>query len=217
MAHARIVLIHALQQSVVPARDAFRRGWADAEVVDLLDTSLSVDLQTAGGFTRSLHQRFQALGRYAVEIGADGILFTCSAFGPCIDEVKAELDPLPVLAPYDAMIAEATEMGGRIGLLATFEPTLHTLPEDFPPRVSVTPKPVPGALTALTDDPARHDELAARAAAEIADSCDVIALAQFSLARAAPLVAQRTGLRVLTSPDTAVAALRRALEGNSRP
>ena len=31
--------------------------------------------------------RFLTLSRYAVGTGAEGILFTCSAFGPCIDAV----------------------------------------------------------------------------------------------------------------------------------
>jgi hypothetical protein len=38
----------------------------------------------------------------------------------------------------------------------------------------------------------------------------VIALAQFSLARAAPEVAARTGLPVLTTPDSALRRLRAA-------
>ena len=40
-------------------------------------------------------------------------------------------------------------------------------------------------------------------------ACDVIALAQFSLARAAPAVAAATGRTVLTTPDSAVRKLRR--------
>ena len=32
--------------------------------------------------------RFLRLGRYALRTGADAILFTCSAFGPCIDAVQ---------------------------------------------------------------------------------------------------------------------------------
>jgi hypothetical protein len=42
-------------------------------------------------------------------------------------------------------------------------------------------------------------------------SCDVIALGQFSLARAAQAIAAATGRRVLTTPDSAVNKLRRLL------
>jgi hypothetical protein len=41
--------------------------------------------------------------------------------------------------------------------------------------------------------------------------CDVIALAQFSLARAKPLVEAATGKPVLTTPESAVRKLRRLL------
>jgi hypothetical protein len=52
--------------------------------------------------------------------------------------------------------------------------------------------------------------LAAEAARDLAD-CDAIALGQFSLARAKPLVEQATGKPVLTTPDSAVMKLKRLL------
>ncbi len=69
--------------------------------------------------------RFLALARYAERDGAAAILFTCSAFGPCIDAVKQALPNIPVLKPNEAMIEEAVEAGGTVGLLATFAPTLR--------------------------------------------------------------------------------------------
>jgi hypothetical protein len=47
----------------------------------------------------------------------------------------------------------------------------------------------------------------ADAAKDLRD-CDVIALAQFSMAAAAPEVADATGRPVLTTPDSSVAKLR---------
>src|SRR5690349_1819207 len=134
-------------------------------------------------------ERFLVMGRYAAGTGADGILFTCSAFGPCIEAVARELAPMPVLKPNEAMIEEACAAGKRIGLLATFQPTLDSMPPEFPEGVTVVPKLIEGGLAALDrGDLAEHDRLAAEAAKDLRD-CDVIALAQFSLARAAPLVA----------------------------
>ena len=66
--------------------------------------------------------------------GADGILFTCSAFGPCIEACARELAPMPVLKPNEAMIEEAVALTGphgRIGLMATFAPTLASMPPEF--------------------------------------------------------------------------------------
>ena len=216
----RIALIHALRHSPPPIEAAFARAWPEAVLMNLLDDSLSADLARAGSLTPAMTGRFLTLSRYAAGTGADGILFTCSAFGPCIDAVAAERAPMPVLKPNEAMIdeavAEARRLAGpgrrpRIGLLATFQPTLETMPPEFPAEVTVVPQLAAGALAALDrGDVAEHDRLAAEAAKALAD-CDVIALAQFSLARAAPLVEVATGRPVFTTPDSAVRKLRRLL------
>jgi hypothetical protein len=127
------------------------------------------------------------------------------------EAVARDFAPTPVLKPNEAMIEEAAATGGTVGLLATFAQTLDTMPPEFPAGVRVVPKLAEGALAALDrGDADEHDRLAAEAARGLA-GCDAIALAQFSLARAAPAVAAATGLPVLTTPDSAVRKLRRAL------
>ncbi len=190
---------------------AFARLWPEATLANLLDDSLSADLARAGSLQPGMTDRFLTLARYAAGCGADGILFTCSAFGPCIEACAAALAPLPVLKPNEAMIEEAAELGGHIGLLATFAPTLASMPPEFPAHLTVQPMLAEGALAALAQgDGARHDALAAQAALGLR-GCTAIALAQFSLARAAAAVAEATGLPVLTTPDSAVRKLRRLL------
>jgi hypothetical protein len=72
---------------------------------------------------------------------------------------------------------------------------------------------VPEAMAALTaGDAARHDRLIAEAAPRLAH-CDVVMLAQFSMARARSAVQQTIGNQVLTSPDSAVAKLKAVLNG----
>lgn len=204
----RIALIHALKHSVAPIEMAFQRLWPDAALMNLLDDSLSADLAKDGALTPRMTERFLSLGRYASGTGADGILFTCSAFGPCIEAVARDLAPLPVLKPNEAMIEDALAVEGTIGLLATFAPTLASMPPEFPPGTKIAPLLVEGALAALDHgDSAEHDRLAVAAAMELAD-CNVIALAQFSLARAADAIAKATGRPVLTTPESAVRKLR---------
>jgi hypothetical protein len=214
----RIALIHALKHSIAPIEQAFARLWPEAVLANLLDDSLSTDLAREGALSAAMTERFLTLARYAASCGADGILFTCSAFGPCIDACARELSPMPVLKPNEAMIDEAVShagASGRIGLLATFAPTLATMPAEFTavaPRVTLVPALASDALAALNrGDAAAHDRLAAEAARPL-EGCDVVALAQFSLSSAAPLVAQTTGRTVLTTPDSAVRKLRRLLQ-----
>lgn len=204
----RIALIHALRHSPPPVEAAFARLWPETQLMNLLDTSLSADLAKDGALTPGMTDRFLALTAYAVGTGADGVLFTCSAFGPCIEACAAAFPTVPVLKPNGAMIEEATKLGGRIGLLATFRGTLASMPAEFPPGTDLVPCYVPGALDALDrGDTAEHDRLAVEAAQRI-HGCDVIALAQFSLARAAAAITIATGRRVLTTPESAVHKLK---------
>jgi Asp/Glu/hydantoin racemase len=147
--------------------------------------------------------RFLSIGRYAASTGADAILFTCSAFGPGIEAVTRAHAPMPVLKPNEAMIELAAAQGRRIGLLSTFAPTLASMPPEFPRTIEIVPKLVAGALAAL-DRGAReeHDRLVVEASRELR-GCDLIALAQYSMAPAAGLVAEASGRPVLTTPDSA--------------
>lgn len=209
----RIALIHALRHSPPPVEAAFARLWPGQRLMNLLDDSLSADLARDGALTPAMTERFLALARYAVGTGAEGILFTCSAFGPCIEAVAAAHPGIPVLKPNEAMIEEVAASGAkRVGLLASFPGTLSSMPPEFPPGITVVPVLAEGALAALdAGDVAGHDRLVAEAGARLAD-CDAVALGQFSLAHVAPRVAEATGRPAFTTPDSAVRKLKRLLE-----
>ena len=128
----RIALIHALKHSIPPIEASFARLWPDATLMNLVDDSLSADLARDGRLTDAMTGRFLSLGRYAASTRADAILFTCSAFGPCIEAVAREHAPMPVLKPSEAMIEQAAAQGRKIGLLSTFPPTLASMPPEFP-------------------------------------------------------------------------------------
>ena len=209
----RIALIHALKHSIVPIEASFAKLWPQPRLMNLLDDSLSVDLARDGRLTDAMTERFQAISRYVAGTGADAILFTCSAFGPCIEAVARTQAPMPVLKPNEAMIAQALNAGRKIGLLSTFPPTLASMPREFPASVELVPKLAEGAMAALDrGDRTEHDRLVVEAAKELR-GCDVIALAQYSMAPAAPQVAEATGRPVLTTPDSAVARLKELLGG----
>jgi aspartate/glutamate racemase len=206
----RITLIHALKHSIVPIETSFAKLWPEPRLMNLLDDSLSADLARDGGLSDAMTQRFLNLGRYAASTGSDAILFTCSAFGPCIEAVARAHAPMPVLKPNEAMIEQAAQ-ARRVGLLSTFPPTLASMPAEFPAAITLVPKLAEGALAALDrGDRAEHDRLVVQASKELRD-CDVIALAQYSMAPAADAVAQATGRPVLTTPDSAVAKLKKLL------
>ena len=214
-ASPRIALIHALRDSVAPALDAMARGWPEAKATNLLDDSLSAYLARDGRLTPAMTDRFVTLARYAVAAGADGILFTCSAFGPAIEAARAAV-AVPVLKPNESAFAAALAAGPRIGMLVTFTGSLAALQAELHAmaggsRLDVHARLVPGALASLqTGDGSGHDAAIAADAAEL-PACDAIVLGQFSMARAQSAVAARVACPVLTTPDAAIADLRRRL------
>jgi len=222
----RIALIHALRESVNPIVTAFAHNWPEARIFNVLDDSLSSDLAEEGRLTSSIIDRFISLGRYARRAGVNGrgsdaILFTCSAFGPAIAAVKEDLD-IPVLSPNEAAFEEALQVGAKIGLMVTFQPSMNALTRELLDaadargmRVEVVPVHVDGALAALqAGDAVRHDKLIGEACRGLG-SVDCVVLGQFSMARAASALQVNAPCPIITTPDSAVLRLRAILAGLS--
>lgn len=223
MIESKIALIHATQLAIQPVAAAFDHWWPQAQRMNLLDDRLSQDLVAAGSLNADIVRRLAGLAHYATAWGAQGLLFTCSAFGPAIDEVKRTVG-LPALKPNEAMFDDALDLcarpggGGRIGLLTTFAPAAQSMHEELQAVLHQRQLSIPiesawahGAMEALNaGDTATHDRLVVEQARSLA-ACDVVMLGQFSMARAQHLVAKATGKTVLTSPDSAVRRLKAAL------
>lgn len=220
MKRRRIALIHAVTVAMDPVQEAFATDWPEAEIVNLLDDSLSPDRARDEDLTQEMHDRIAMLADYALRIGSDGILYTCSAFGAAIEAV-ADRSHIPVLTPNEAMFEQALQSGSRIGMLATFPPSVAGMEEEFRSaakrsgvNAQIQTQLVPDAMAALkAGDAAQHNNLLAERAADLAGS-DVIMLAHFSTSRAAKAVQGAVACPVLTSPGAAVAKLRIQLQGD---
>lgn len=221
----RIALIHALEESVAPSRQALALNWPEAIAFDLLDTSLAADRADAQGLSPEIMSRVKQLARYAAASHGHGgttcgILFTCSAFGPAIDGTKPEVS-IPVLRPNEAAFRLALATGTRIGLMVTFEPSAASLESELramaaaqEKAIEISTVTISEALAALKlGDGDLHDELAAQAAERLAADCDCIVLGQFSLARAKDRI-MKGGFpkAVITTPESAVQELRNLIE-----
>ena len=219
----RIVLLHATPVAMAPIQSAFAENWPDAETINLLDDGLSLDRgREHGDISPAMIERFVRFGRYGHDMGADGILITCSAFGPAIDRL-IETVPVPVLKPNEAMFRAAIAQGERIGMLATFGPSVGTMTDEFEAFVAETGSHA-SLRTLLVDDAmARlragdaetHNRLIAERAPELAD-CDAIMLAHFSTSRAADAVRAAVSVPVLTAPHAAVDRMRQMVDAGGR-
>ncbi len=216
---SRIALIHAVTVAIGPVKAAFRELWPEAECVNILDDSLSVDREREGRLTAEMRGRIIALAEYGRSTGADAILFTCSAFGEAIEMAAARLS-IPVLKPNEAMFEAALNAGRHIGMLATFAPSVASMEDEFRQMAAARRSPatletycVPGAMAALkAGDAVTHDGLVAAAARRFGN-CDAVLLAHFSTSHAASAAGAALGRPVLTSPGSAVAKLKSVVAG----
>lgn len=218
----RIALIHATPLAVEPVQAAFARHWPDTVRMNVLDDSLSADRAAAGRLTEAMVTRFLDLTRYVASTGCEGILFTCSAFGPAID-AAARIAGRPTLKPNEAMFEQALAIAPRgatlrAGLLATFEASLPSMADELQAMaqargiaLDLRSVFVPLAMDELgRGHVAEHHWRVADAARTLRD-CDVVMLAQFSMAAARDLAQQQVPCPVLSSPDCAVLRLRDAI------
>ncbi len=214
----RIALIHAVVAAMEPVRAAFERLWPDAECVNVLDDALAPDRARDGELKPEMSRRIGALADYALSLQPEGILFTCSAFGPAIEAVAAKA-PVPVLKPNEAMFEEAMELGTRIVMLVTFPNAAESMRPEFEALAKARSVParletvyVADAMTALkAGNLETHNRLIAEAARGLGQA-DAILLGQFSMAPAAGAVAQAAKRPVLTSPESAVRKLKGLIE-----
>lgn len=213
----RIGLVHAVSVAMAPIDGAFNAAWPATERIHLLDTSLGPDRARDGELTAMMRERIGALGQYAIQAGATAVLYTCSAFGPAIEDFAGRTS-VPVLKPNEAMFAQALTFGATVGMLATFEPSIASMEAEFRAMAGRRGQDarihtilVDDALDALKHgDGDSHDRLVANRARDLG-RCDVVMLAHFSTARARDAVASVLAVPVLTSPSAAVEALRKRL------
>lgn len=214
----RISLIHATPLAIEPVNSAFAEQWPDAEVYNLLDDSLAPDLTKSGRINVAITERFKNLAHYSKETGADAILFTCSAFGPAIEQAAKIVTPLITLKPNEAMFREAIFAYQRIGMIATFQPSVPSMQKEFEQMVEDAGRSVKlevvlaeGAMEQLAQgNVEKHNDLIKEAAKKLMH-CDAIMLAQFSMAKASFGISEIYEGPVLTSPSSAITALKEAL------
>jgi Asp/Glu/hydantoin racemase len=206
----RIVLLHATPIAMAPVQTAFAETWPNAEIVNLLDDGLTIDRAKEADLSAAMIDRFVRFGEYGYRMDADGILVTCSAFGPAIDQLAASV-PVPVLKPNEAMFQAALAQGQNIGMLATFAPSVSTMTDEWDEYVAqaggkatLRTIVVNDAIDRLRNgDAETHNRLVAERAPELAN-CDAIMLAHFSTSRAAAAVRAKVSVPVLTAPHAAV-------------
>ncbi|MFF8960342.1 aspartate/glutamate racemase family protein [Streptomyces sp. NPDC014894] len=215
----RIALISATPTAVAPAVAGLAEEFPAAEPWNLLDDRLLTDAPDHGPLPPRLVDRMRRLIGHALAGGADGVLLTCSLYGPVVDGIET---PVPLLAPDTAAFAQALALSpesGGVLVLASFEAALRDTTARFSAAAAAAgsaAEPV-GAVAPDAFGAARREDPAALFEA-LRNACaphraDVVLLAQYSLAPAAAPLSTALGLPVVSGPRAAAVALRSALTG----
>jgi Asp/Glu/hydantoin racemase len=222
LAGRTLVLVHTVPPLIEVFRGLVAELLPGVRALRILDEPLLEAIKRRGGLADADAARLAEHVDAAIAAGADAVLVTCSTVSPLVDQVRTRA-AIPVLKIDEAMIREAVSRGTRIGVVATaastLEPTRRLLEAEAARcgrRVDVQLELVEGALPALLAGAGEtHDRAVAEVAVAAAALSDVVILAQASMARALPVIAQvaagRTVAPVLSSPHAALAQVRGVL------
>ena len=212
---ARIALIHATRLAIQPIEDGFRSTWPEAELVHLLDESLSIDMASGRVSEEALYMRIAQLAHYAQGADPSAILFTCSAFGPGIEQAVTQAT-IPVLKPNEAMFEAAVKEGGHLCLLYTFPQSVASMLSEFESmtkhlglEATLTPIYVEDAREHLSSgDQESHDQRIVETVNARASEFDGFLLAHFSMASALTALKAQSSCLFWSPVDSAVDRLK---------
>ena len=213
-----IAVIHTGPVTVQPIKEQISQQIPAARVINIIDDSLLSDVRAAGRLTPEVASRIHSYMANAQAMRVDVILNACSSVGEAVDSVRSFIST-PIVKIDEAMAEEASSIGSRIGVVATvattLQPTVRLVKRkagELGRVVDVTERIAEGAFEALlSGDGARHDEILKSTIRALAEHVDVIVLAQVSMARLVPQLAD-VGVPVLSSPRSGVAALKLAID-----
>lgn len=183
--------------------------------INILDDSMIADVISAGKMTAEVLERIHQYCTIGASMGVDIILETCSSVGISVNFLQPFFN-IPILRIDRPMIEMAVKMGSTIGVMATIPTTLQptmdlldVVATEQGKKIKIVNGLATGAFQALTDgDPETHDRLLLESAIKTADSCDVIVLAQGSMARMEEPLKKATGITVLSSIGTGLESLK---------
>jgi len=206
--------------NVEPAvTDLLEEVLPDAEIVHFVDSDVLATVMREENISEASTNRMVHLAQAAEESGADIIFSACSSLGPTMEAAQKAVQ-VPIVRIDDGMARRAAELATRIGVLATVSTTLEPTASLIEQKASELEKEITivrslseGAFeTLMAGEKERHDQMVIESARELAPQVEIIVLAQASMTRLAPRLAEETGLEVLSSPRLGVEYVRQQLD-----
>jgi aspartate/glutamate racemase len=219
MEKRKVAFIHTSPAAVGPLMQFYAEAAPELEITNLLDDGLLRLL--AADDSATAESRLTDMTAVAAETyHAEAAMITCSSVSKEMAERISGRFELPVLKIDYPMARRAVRAGGKIGVAATFPPTLVPTrrliagaAREAGVEVEIVEDVTPEAYEALlAGDAPRHDELLLDSISRLRSrGVSTVVLAQVSMARVLPRLDAGDGPPVLSSLHTSLEAIRAAL------
>ncbi|MBF7096741.1 aspartate/glutamate racemase family protein [Alkalibacter mobilis] len=215
----KVAVIHTFLYSVEDLKKLFREKLPDVEMINIVDDSLLEEALANKGLTPGIVKRICQYATTAQEMDADLILNQCSSVGEAADVAQKLID-IPYIKIDQPMAAKAVELGTNIAVIATaistLEPSSRLVESNaakMDKKVNVNRFFADGAYEALLveNDREKHNRIVIDTVKVAATTNDVIVLAQGSMYKLMPLLAD-IEIPVLTSLETGVEQIKKYLD-----
>jgi Asp/Glu/hydantoin racemase len=214
-----VAFIHTSPAAIGPLMQFYAEAAPELQITNLLDDGL-LRLLAAGDAARARRRLAQMIRSAAEDYAPELALITCSSVPREMADSLARDFAMPVLKIDYPLARRAVAAGRRVGVAATFPPTLVPTSKlltdaaaEAGVELEIVQEVAPEAYTALlANDTATHDRLLLEVVERLQErDVAVVVLAQVSMARVLPLLEGRARVPVLTSLHTSLEAIREAL------
>ncbi len=193
----RLFMLHTMpfvmDKIIGPLEREFLEAHPDVEIQHMLDTSLLADTMADGEVSPVTATRLLSYVREAEQAGGAMLLLTCTSVGEGMTHVR-KFTNLPTLCITEPLVAEALDLGTRIGIVGTVPTSPAQIIEPLmaealrrglnPDDLTVETAVVEEAFAARgAGDTETHDRLVSEAVGRLAKEHDVdsIVFAQASM------------------------------------
>lgn len=192
----------------------------EVECLSYQDATILADVREAGYVTKEASLKLFQLYLQAANDEVEAILNVCSSVGEVADASKSFFESIQIpLVRIDedmcrAAVVSASNLGGRIGVLATLPTTLNPTKNTIlrvAEEMGVSVALKDGLFDAFGADQNTFQSLIVEAAEKIKPEVDVILLCQGSMAYCDKIVSEHCKIPVFSSPGFGARTLREAL------
>ncbi|WP_331376490.1 aspartate/glutamate racemase family protein [Sinorhizobium chiapasense] len=213
-----LALIHTVPRLVARFRPLVTRSLPAWTSFNIVDESLLANTVRDGALSQKTTQRLATYVFSAAEAGADAIVVTCSTLGGAVDLIRP-LSSVPLFRIDQGMAEAAVERARRVGVLATLPTTpvptsalLQDCANAAGKDCTIVPVLCEGAFERLSaGDREAHDARVMEGYRSLAETADLVVLAQASMAAALADRGDETPVPFLTSPQLGMAHVARQL------